>query len=183
MEQNVSIPTPSLQDAMEALRREYHDAVINLPHFLAGEAADLAAAIEYVLSVADTEHVSPPPLRPDDRQPEDVDDVVLYDGALDALPPRKLADVWDGQGDYDDPLLPEDKHEQELVLTRLRRDPEADWQGGDIKVTTAVLIGADGEPSRRTDANHEPVRGPEYDVDWVAKAEREKGLDDSNTSV
>lgn len=146
MTQPSSSQIEPLQDATEALRIAYRDLPYDLSRLLATNVPDFVAAIEYALSAADTSHIPAPELGPDERAPENLPGVGLYDAALDALPPRKLSDVWEGQGDYDDPLLPEDDHEHELILKRLRDNPEAEWPGGDIKAASAQMIGGDGVP-------------------------------------
>ena len=141
-----------LQDATEALRIAWRDLPYEVSRTLSTSAPDLVAAIAYCITTGATAHMPVPELTSDERQPETLPGVGLYDAAIDARPPRKLSDVWEGHGDYNDPLVPEDAHEHELVLRRLREDPEADWQSTAESTPTpfiGLLIGADGVPVNR----------------------------------
>lgn len=137
MEQNAPILTQSLLAAMEALRTAYRDVGFNLSRSLDAEAPDLVAAIEYVLSEADAVHVSAPELQPGDLHPEDLADVNLFvDQDFDITAPRRLKDVWEGRGDYDDafaPVSPNEHgtnfsavhHDEDLLARRMRADSDA----------------------------------------------------------
>lgn len=123
-----------LQDAIEALRVRFQGLPSLVVHQLRDENAEFVHAVEQVIAIAAVSHVPAPELGPDERQPEDVPSAGLYDGALDTQAPRKLHDVWNGQGDYNDPLTPSDDHEHELVLRRLREDSDkgvdSSWPAG-----------------------------------------------------
>lgn len=115
-----------LQDATEVLRNTWQSLPGDLSRFLHTEAPHLTAAIQAVVEAAGVSHIDPPVLTADERSPED--DTTLYDTVFDTDAPRHLKDVWDGVGDPGDPLVPQDNHEHELVLARLREaaDKEMD---------------------------------------------------------
>lgn len=100
-----------------------------------------------MIEAGGTSHIEPPRLNLDDRQPEGVPAEGIYDSIFDdAVPARHLKDVWNGAGDVDDPLVPQDDYEHELVLTRLRENPEAPWHhtvGPTPTNTSAKFIGTD----------------------------------------
>lgn len=128
----MSQPYPPLQDAVENLRVQSAALRADLSQLLRVEAPDFYAAVHAVIEAGGTTHVDPPSLTSDERQPETVPSAGLYDAALDEAPPRHLKDVWDGAGDVNDPLVPQDEYEHALVLSRLRNDPEAQWHGGSV---------------------------------------------------
>lgn len=135
-----------LQDATEALRI----ARQGLPYFLVErlrkdpKGFHLLEAIDQVVMIGGTAHIEPPRLNLDDRQPDGVPAEGIYDSIFDdAVPARHLKDVWNGVGDVDDPLVPQDDYEHELVLTRLRENPEAPWPEGAKSYKPAKFIGTD----------------------------------------
>lgn len=117
-----------LQDAMETLRVVWRSRRTALSDFLRSSAPGLEEAIEAVIEAGGTSHIAPPELTADERGPEVVPASGIFDSIFDEQPPRHLKDVWDGQGDVEDPLVPQDEHEHQLVLSRLRAasDKEVD---------------------------------------------------------
>lgn len=158
-----------LQDATETLRTAYHGLSHSLVRQLQAEVPEFLGAVHAVLAHAAVVHIDPPVLSGDERQPEDVPASGIFDTIFDERAPRHLKDVWGGAGDFDDPLVPADDHEHDLVLARLRAASDEA-----TPLPRAVVIGTDGIPTTRTDAAGHVVRGPEYDVDWLA---RDKGVD------
>lgn len=117
-----------LQDAMEVLRIERQGLPSSLVRQLRDEAPKLLDAIQAVIEAGGTSHIAPPELTDEERGPEEVPVSGIFDSIFDDRPPRHLKDVWKGAGDYDDPLVPQDDHEHELALARLRAasDKEVD---------------------------------------------------------
>jgi hypothetical protein len=120
-----------LQDATETLRIERQGLPSSLVRQLRGEAPKLLEAIQAVVEAGGTSHIAPPELTSDERAPETVPNSGIFDSIFDGHAPRHLKDVWDGQGDVGDPLVPQDDHEHELVLARLR---EASDKGVDASL-------------------------------------------------
>lgn len=123
-----------LQQSIESLSWQWRTLRVDLSHSVRDEAPEFAAALDELTFLADSAHQSPPELLEGDRDPSTVPSLGLYDAAIDARPIRHISEIWNGQGDYDDPLIPQDEYEHEVVLERLRADPEADWAGGDVPV-------------------------------------------------
>jgi len=109
-----------LQDATETLRIAFQGLSSSLAHQLRAEASQFHNAVQAVIEAGGTSHIAPPELTAEERAPEGVPASGIFDSIFDEQPPRHLKDVWDGQGDVDDPLVPQDDHEHELVLSRLR---------------------------------------------------------------
>ena len=122
-----------LQDATEHLRTTYRTIRYDVGRYLSAETPALCAAIERVIAIADGSHIPPPELAENERQPQDVPDAGLYSDAIfdEAVPPRRLSDVWEGRGDYDDPFKPTEddteaaaKHDADLIAKRMREDSD-----------------------------------------------------------
>ena len=139
-------------DAMAALRTTFHALPPSLARLLRVEAPDFLQALNNVLILGtqENEHIEAPRLRPGDLTPEEIPNFFV-DGDFDVEPPRHLHDVWQGKGDYNDPMIPQDRHEHELILARMASDPEAVWPGGTIGVATSEtktgIYGVDSSPS------------------------------------
>lgn len=69
-------------------------------------------------------------------------DAGIFDSIFEAEPfHRQIKDVWQGKGEPGDPLIPQDEHEHELVLQRLREDSDAQWGGAQETSVPAATKG------------------------------------------
>lgn len=115
-----------LQIAIEKMRIAHQ----RLPYQLVrqihvAQQSDFLACVQEVIELAGTAHVPVPDLQPGDLAPEEMPGVGLYQDAIDTPPPRKLFDVWEGKGDYDDPWVPNNTvHDQDLLRRRMRADSD-----------------------------------------------------------
>lgn len=77
-------------------------------------------------SPSTVDHVEPPRLNLDERLPEGVPDAGIFDTIFDEEKAfhRHLKDVWQGKGEPGDPMIPQDEHEHQLVLQRLREESD-----------------------------------------------------------
>ena len=124
-----------LQDATEAMCAALRDLPYSVAHRLRIDAPGFLEAVEEVASVSGTSHIGAPQLRHSDRIPERVPEEGIFDAIFDDQPPRKLSDVWEGRGDYDDPFQPQDldknftnttavEYDHDLLAKRMREDSD-----------------------------------------------------------